>query len=41
LQQALDLVRAIHRSGVTLIVIEHLMKVIMGLSECVLQFVEK
>jgi len=32
LQEALELVRAIHRSGVTLIVIEHLMKVIMGLS---------
>jgi branched-chain amino acid transport system ATP-binding protein len=29
---ALDLVRAVHRSGVSLIIIEHLMKVIMGLS---------
>jgi branched-chain amino acid transport system ATP-binding protein len=33
---ALDLVRAVHRSGVSLIVIEHLMKVIMGLSHRVI-----
>jgi len=32
LEAALELVRAVHRSGVSLIVIEHLMKVIMGLS---------
>jgi branched-chain amino acid transport system ATP-binding protein len=32
LDEALALVRAVHRSGVTLIVIEHLMKVVMGLS---------
>jgi len=33
---ALDLVRAVHRSGVSLIIIEHLMKVIMGLSHRVI-----
>jgi branched-chain amino acid transport system ATP-binding protein len=33
---ALELVRAVHRRGVTLIVIEHLMKVIMGLSHRVI-----
>jgi branched-chain amino acid transport system ATP-binding protein len=32
IEAALELVRAVHRSGVALIVIEHLMKVIMGLS---------
>ena len=32
IEAALELVRAVHRSGVSLIVIEHLMKVIMGLS---------
>jgi branched-chain amino acid transport system ATP-binding protein len=32
MEAALELVRAVHRSGVSLIVIEHLMKVIMGLS---------
>jgi len=32
LEAALELVRAVHRSGVSLIVIEHLMKVVMGLS---------
>jgi branched-chain amino acid transport system ATP-binding protein len=35
-EAALALVRAVHRSGVTLIVIEHLMKVIMGLSHRVI-----
>ena len=32
MEAALELVRAVHRGGVSLIVIEHLMKVIMGLS---------
>ncbi len=40
--QAMDLLRAIHASGVTLLVVEHVMKAIMGLSEriVVLEFGE-
>jgi branched-chain amino acid transport system ATP-binding protein len=37
-RQAVDLVRAIHRSGVTLVVVEHIMEVINSLAERVIVF---
>jgi len=38
LQQAIALVRAIHRTGVTLVIVEHIMEVIMTLAQRVLVF---
>ena len=38
LQQAITLVRAIHHSGVTLVIVEHIMEVIMTLAQRVLVF---
>jgi len=40
LQQAIALVRAIHRTGVTLVIVEHIMEVIMTLAQRVLVFNE-
>ena len=37
-QQAIELVRGIHRSGVTLVIVEHVMEVIMTLAERVVVF---
>ena len=38
IRQAIELVRAIHRSGVTLVVVEHIMEVILTLAERVIVF---
>jgi branched-chain amino acid transport system ATP-binding protein len=38
IHQAIDLVRAIHRSGVTLVIVEHIMEVILSLAQRVLVF---
>jgi branched-chain amino acid transport system ATP-binding protein len=37
-QLAIDLVRDIHRSGITLIIVEHIMEVIMSLASRVIVF---
>jgi branched-chain amino acid transport system ATP-binding protein len=37
-QQAIELVRAIHRTGVTLVIVEHIMEVILTLAERVVVF---
>jgi branched-chain amino acid transport system ATP-binding protein len=36
IQRAIELVRAIHRSGVTIVIVEHVMEVIMTLADRVL-----
>jgi len=38
LQRAIELVRAIHQSGVTLVIVEHIMEVILNLAERVIVF---
>jgi len=38
LQRAIELVRAIHRSGVTLVIVEHVMEVILNLAQRVIVF---
>ena len=37
-QQAIELVRKIHRSGITLVIVEHVMEVILTLAERVVVF---